>query len=104
VAAALIATGDFADEARPHSRPTEGTTNREIYSRVLAGQPREAVIALVGSAPVRSRRIVRNGIHLECIAYRRRSARPGLYQFCFRGGSLWTKSAPSLLGLAPKGG
>ncbi len=101
-AAVLVATGGFAGDARPQSPPTEGTATREVYSRAVAGQTREAVIALVGSPPIRTRRIVRSGIQLECIAYRRRSAQPGLYRFCFRGGLLWTKSAPPL-GLAPKG-
>lgn len=100
VAAVLATTGGLADDAPDPPRPTEGTTTREIYSRVRPGAARDAVIALAGSPPARTRTIVRNGVRLDCIVYLRRSGRPGRYQFCFRGGSLWTKSAPSL-GLAP---
>lgn len=100
IAALLATTGGFAGGASPPPRSVEGTTNREIYSRVRAGQTREAVIGMVGSAPARTRRIVRRDIPLECLVYRRRSTRPGMYQFCFRRGYLWTKSAPSL-GLGP---
>jgi hypothetical protein len=102
VAAVLATTGGFARDADPPPRPAEGTANREIYSRVHAGASRASVIALAGSPPVRSRRIVRDGIRLDCIVYDRRSGRPGRYRFCFRGGYLWTKSAPSL-GLSPGG-
>jgi hypothetical protein len=102
VAGVLATTGGFAEDAAPPARAAEGTTTREVYSRVHAGASRAAVIALVGSQPVRSRRTVRDGVRLECIVYQRRSGRPGQYRFCFRSGYLWSKSAPSL-GLSPGG-
>lgn len=100
VAAVLATTGGLADDVPVPPRPTEGTTTREIYSRVRPGASRDAVIALAGSPPARTHTIVRSGVSLDCIVYLRRSGRPGHYRFCFRGGSLWTKSAPAL-GFAP---